>query len=1340
MVVAKGLHKLRFDQELISTVTNHISTKELISRLQELYEELSSIDPDSLDISSVASVKDQLVNKKLLKNANTGIQTLTACCLSDILRIYAPDAPYNAQQLSDIFKLFFNTMKHLNNTDNGYHNLQMYLISRLSEVRSIVLITDLPNSDTLTQQIFNIFYDLVSSDGLPSRVVPLISDILTEIISESNSVPHQTLKLILNKFLTNNKSLSKFGTTVPGYKLSLSICNSNIDRMARLITQFFSEIIYDCTKGEGNFDEDIISEQGLSQLKKLHTLAIELWKNVPELLSSVMGLIDNELDADDETVRDLATKTIGEIIAVPNSRLNFVETHSDTYVNWIKKPLDRSPTIRSTWLMSLNKIILNRSDIISDINKGIMKTLVDSDEKVRLVSCQELVKLPSAIFLKKIATETIMATFSRLSREKHVEIRNTTLLLLSNLYDDLFDQLYKNDPKVDKLIGWIPDDILKLIYINEKSINALVDEVLFEKLIGLQYDSEKRTTRLLTLINNLSEKGRSAFFAITKRQQQMSQAVLQLIKIMEKYNEYYTDFLKATSKLEKQDLKKLYKQCLDKVEQIINWLSESFPDSYNASNCFFLFTKLNNKRFFKLLSHCATPETDYDTIRSCTKELVAKFEDSKSMKLTGGNIPELGTVNTSFVSPQEMIKTFKLLIYRSSVIFYNTSNIGALLNVNKNTSSLLHSAAQIVLENISSTVPAVLKINISQLIAPILNDSQSSSKDSNETKGHNGLAKDLKMISHFTHKFPDLLPNENEFMIKLKDISLNGKYTEAKYAIRIISDSIMRDVHIEDIVSKIWPLNLEDANKLNTHLSTISEIFLSHPDSLSDYTKELSAILASHILLRNVNIGKSDENLNVEDEDIWITDEDLENGAEPECVSKILCLRIFTNWLISYKDDPSNVKLSELIFKLFNSLISNGGEIVSPKTGTYPTLQRYQSRLRLQAGICLLKIARYPMYNTVIDPSMINKLIFLIQDEKYEIRSKFVMKLRKSLTLSRISDRFLPLSFFLAHEPNSVMKDDTRIWIRSMFKRKLQNIEVKNEIVFEKSFIRFLHMLSHHQELADFISKYDTESDAIAKKENFIKAIKFSLTYITFALDLIATSDNISLIFYLTTRIKQYYDSTIDESLYKEHDIQCSILYIVSDLTQLTIKSFTHNKNWNLTTWPGTVNLMGDIFERIKDKDDLHTVISKSFIPDKLMKEVMDITKEKSKSISGLKNSEKRKINEILERSEKEKSSKKLKSKIDDIKDDGTSVNDVITGINSSKSSLMHHDSDSGEDKENNTSVSVNNSTMSKRSKRRSTYSKNKSSSTIETSPETPRRSSIKRKPVSYSTEISDDE
>ncbi|GMF52259.1 unnamed protein product [[Candida] boidinii] len=138
MVVAKGLHKLRFDQELISTVTNHISTKELISRLQELYEELSSIDPDSLDMSSVASVKDQLVNKKLLKNANTGIQTLTACCLSDILRIYAPDAPYNAQQLSDIFKLFFNTMKHLNNTDNGYHNLQMYLISRLSEVRTMV--------------------------------------------------------------------------------------------------------------------------------------------------------------------------------------------------------------------------------------------------------------------------------------------------------------------------------------------------------------------------------------------------------------------------------------------------------------------------------------------------------------------------------------------------------------------------------------------------------------------------------------------------------------------------------------------------------------------------------------------------------------------------------------------------------------------------------------------------------------------------------------------------------------------------------------------------------------------------------------------------------------------------------------------------------------------------------------------------------------------------------------------------------------------------------------------------------------------------------------------------
>ena len=52
-------------------------------------------------------------------------------------------------------------------------------------------------------------------------------------------------------------------------------------------------------------------------LKKVHHLSIQLWKFIPSVLSSVMALIDDELNADDEKVRILATVTIGQMLGSP---------------------------------------------------------------------------------------------------------------------------------------------------------------------------------------------------------------------------------------------------------------------------------------------------------------------------------------------------------------------------------------------------------------------------------------------------------------------------------------------------------------------------------------------------------------------------------------------------------------------------------------------------------------------------------------------------------------------------------------------------------------------------------------------------------------------------------------------------------------------------------------------------------------------------------------------------------------------------------------------------------------------------------------------------------------
>ncbi|KAG7752164.1 hypothetical protein KL911_003962 [Ogataea haglerorum] len=1156
MAISKGLQTLKFKDTLVSTVDRPIATKELITRLQDLHNELSSLDQDKVDLKSLEEIKDSLINKKLLKHSNNGVQTFCACCLADILRFYAPDAPYNASQLSDLFKLFFSQFKQIGNPDGPFYHQQTYLLTRLAETRSIVLITDLPNADTLVEQLFEIFYDLASSGTFSSKLEPLVCEILSEVIAESSTIPTKTLKLVLNKFLANTMVMKKGNTTLPGFKFTLEVCNANADRMSRLLTQFFSETIYEATKGKENErtedDKQDVSAL-LAQLKKLHTLALELWKYVPEMLSSAMGLIENELDAEDEKIRITATETIGKILAVKQPRLNFAAAHSDAYMNWLKKPLDKSPHVRSFWVKSAVQVVNTNPDLAADLAGGLIKTLVDSDERTRLTTVRELSNVRPGVFISKVANKTIMSTLGQLIREKHAEIRSSCLQLLGSLYNAHFDDIYKDD-NVTELLGWVPDEVLKLVYINDKTVNAQVDHTLFELLLPFELEDAKRVGRLLTVTEHLSEKGKNSFHAIVKRQPQMAKAVGQLLTLADT---------------------KPADDAVSKIDKLINWLVASFPESVDCRAALKQLVKLNNKRYFKLIRLCSDIETDYKTITNCTKELFGRLNELKNIKLDG----------EPSVAPHDMLFTVKLLVYRSSVIFYNQSNVGEILRISKDLAHPHNGAAQDALENISTVVPEVLRANISTLTQEI------------SSGGPVGV-KDLKAIFQFGKKFPEVIVTENydEYVTSLKRLAVHGSPAEAKYAVRLLGQvprTAARNAAAAALLDEIWPLDSAKDN-FNTCLATVAELFLTDLALLEDKTKEISTLLASQILLRNHTVGDDDD----DEVNGWIGPDELE--ANRDCLSKILALRVFVNWLIAVETAENAAQAAEPVLKLLTSIIGNGGEIVSPKTGTYPTPKKYQSRLRLEAGIKLLKLARYSRYNFLIQQDLVNKLVLLIQDENDHVRALYMAKLKKNLTLGLISERFYALVFFIAHEPQDALREDTKTWVRSMHKRKLT--ANRNELLFEKSFVRMLSMLSHHQEFLELLESARTTSDYTA-------VLGFALTYIGLALDLVANTNNVSLLFYLASRMKQYRDRLTPEL--------SSNMYLVSDLTQHTIKALAKHKNWSLATWPGKLSLPGDLFESIGDSAQLHELAVKSFIPESAVKTLDDLVRDRTRHLAG---------------------------------------------------------------------------------------------------------------------------
>lgn len=1232
----KQSQSLKFDSVLLSTAAKPIPTKELLSRLNALHHELSSLEQDTVDLISLENIKNTLINKKLIKHTNKGVQIYVACCLADILRLFAPDAPYNDSVLSIIFTLFIQQFTNLSDTESPYYENYITLLQIVAEVKLIALMTDLSNKDKLIPQIFELFYSLSANKYFDNESLQqFFIDILNEVISEINQLDMKILKLIFNKFLANSKNLkNQSNIKVPGFEISLSLCELNSDKLSRFVTFFFSEMILEATKvvednlsssddnddnnnkvSENDDSLNKLSNIDLIQMKKIHNLAIELWRYVPEILTSVLGLLDNELEADDFRIRMIATDTVSKILAIQSSKINFPTAYVGTYMNWLKKSMDISIDIRITWLNGLAPILEIRNDIITDVVSGILKTMIDSNEKVRLNTIVELSKLKPSTFLDKILNTSLDDTLLKLLREKNGSIRYEIIQFLAALYNYYYTD--KEDFNENEFINKIPNNILNLIYINDNIINAEIDLAIFEKIIPFNSDSKIRVNRLLLTLSLLTEKSKTAFMAIIKRQNQLSQVIFQLLEL-----------------IEDQDLDESDKE--EQITHAIKWLSNSFPPSYNSELYINHLIELNNKRFFRLLKLCISESSDYDTIVNSMKELLNRVKDPKFLS-TG-------------LSANGMYNTIKLLLLRCSNIFYNISNISDLIEVNNNESSEFKETTKIALNNISKICPKILESQIKILSDSII--TKTNEIDFDESRKFNDFWKDLKIIYNFTNQDKSFELSK-KFYDSLYDLAIRGSVLEAKYSIKIIANAsdVMKGRLFTGIVSKIWPVNINSPH-FNTHLSTISNLFISDMISVDHIKEDLGKFLANEILLKNHSIqDEIDVEIEVNDNDkegaidasekkeTWISDDELYyNNENKECLSKILAMKLLTNWLISAKDDVSDdiEQISKPILSMLSSFINRGGEIVA--SGNTPP--KFCSRLRLHAGIQLLKISQISSYDPFIDQRRINRLVLLIQDVEYEVRFRFLKKLKKRLSQNKISKRFLSLIFFAAHEPDISLRSNISTWIKASFAKENNSTSSRDHQTFEKSYIRLLYMLSNHPELRELYISYKTLSEEINDDETttindanetsdsehlkkFKELSDFGLTYIIFSLSLILTSENVSLLYYLNQRIKQF--EAIKNNDVTDEYADC--LYFIAELSQTTINYIGKIRNWNISLWNGKLTLPQDLFTKL-DNETANKIIKTSYIPDDLSNTVSDIIRVKWRREHGFKNTRKSKKND----------------------------------------------------------------------------------------------------------------
>lgn len=96
---ARPPNALGFNEPLSWKAGKAIPIATLIKRLTRLSKELSELDQEGVDIDSLVTPAKELATVGLMQHKDPGVKAFTACCLADMLRLHAPDAPYTAFDL-----------------------------------------------------------------------------------------------------------------------------------------------------------------------------------------------------------------------------------------------------------------------------------------------------------------------------------------------------------------------------------------------------------------------------------------------------------------------------------------------------------------------------------------------------------------------------------------------------------------------------------------------------------------------------------------------------------------------------------------------------------------------------------------------------------------------------------------------------------------------------------------------------------------------------------------------------------------------------------------------------------------------------------------------------------------------------------------------------------------------------------------------------------------------------------------------------------------------------------------------------------------------------------------
>ncbi|DAA28757.1 TPA: PDS5, regulator of cohesion maintenance, homolog A [Bos taurus] len=472
----------------VKEITDKITTDEMIKRLKMVVKTFMDMDQDSEDEKQqYLPLALHLASEFFLRNPNKDVRLLVACCLADIFRIYAPEAPYTSHdKLKDIFLFITRQLKGLEDTKSPQFNRYFYLLENLAWVKSYNICFELEDCNEIFIQLFRTLFSVINNSH-NKKVQMHMLDLMSSIIMEGDGVTQELLDSILINLIPAHKNLNK-----QSFDLAKVLLKRTVQTIEACIANFFNQVL-------------VLGRSSVSDLSEhVFDLIQELFAIDPHLLLSVMPQLEFKLKVKMK-IQGLKLKTTKMIF----------------FDKVFLKQYDYNEEQCCLFYFALQLIFSNL----------FLYRFNDIHVPVRL----ESVKFASHCLmnhpdLAKDLTGFTLALFQVSNSHGLWRVRKEAMMGLAQLYKKYCLHGEAGKEAAEK-VSWIKDKLLHIYYQNSIDDKLLVEKIFAQYLVPHNLETEERMKCLYYLYASLDPNAVKALNEMWKCQNMLRSHVRELLDL-----------------------------------------------------------------------------------------------------------------------------------------------------------------------------------------------------------------------------------------------------------------------------------------------------------------------------------------------------------------------------------------------------------------------------------------------------------------------------------------------------------------------------------------------------------------------------------------------------------------------------------------------------------------------------------------------------------------------------------------------------------------------------------------------------------------------------------------